>query len=57
VNSTLFTRKMVKDLFCVKYMLMILYFGSTNKLFCDEFRNIMINMFEMSMMEELKYFF
>jgi hypothetical protein len=31
-------------------------FGSTNKSFCDEFSKIMTDRFEMSMMEELKYF-
>jgi hypothetical protein len=37
-------------------MLMILYFGSTNKSTCEEFSRIMIQKFEMSMMGELKYF-
>jgi hypothetical protein len=31
-------------------------FGSTNKCFCDKFSKIMIDRFEMSMMEELKFF-
>jgi hypothetical protein len=32
-------------------------FGSTNKSFYDEFSKVMIDRFEMSMMEELKFFF
>jgi hypothetical protein len=39
-----------------KYMLMISFFGSTNKSFCDGFSKIMTDRFEMSMMGELKYF-
>jgi hypothetical protein len=39
-----------------KYMLMISFFGSTNKSICDEFSKIMIDRFEMSKMGELKYF-
>jgi hypothetical protein len=31
-------------------------FGSTNEKFCEEFSKVMTNMFEMSMMGELKYF-
>jgi hypothetical protein len=31
-------------------------FGSTNQSFCDEFRNIMTDRFEMFMMGELKFF-
>jgi hypothetical protein len=31
-------------------------FGSTNKSSCEEFSRIMIQKFEMFMMEELKYF-
>jgi hypothetical protein len=31
-------------------------FGSANKSFCDEFSKIMTDKFEMSMMEELKFF-
>jgi hypothetical protein len=37
-------------------MLMISFFGSTNKSICDEFSKIMIDRFEMSKMGELKYF-
>jgi hypothetical protein len=39
-----------------KYTLMILFFGSTNKLFCDEFSKIMIDRFEMSMIGVLTFF-
>jgi hypothetical protein len=56
VDSNLFTRKMGKDLFvCLIYVDDII-FGSTNKVFCDEFSKIMTDMFEMSMMGVLTCF-
>jgi hypothetical protein len=56
VNSTLFTRKMGKDLFVCQIYVDDIIFGSTNKSFCDEFRKIMTNRFEMSMMGVLSFF-
>jgi hypothetical protein len=56
-NSTLFARKMDKDLFVCQIYVDDIIFGSTNKFFCDEFSKIMTDRFEMSMMGELKYFF
>jgi hypothetical protein len=56
VDSTLFTRKMGKDLFVCQIYVDDIIFGSTNKSFCDEFSKIMTDRFEMSMMGELKYF-
>jgi hypothetical protein len=56
VDSTLFTRKMGKDLFVCQIYIDDIIFGSTNKSFCDEFSKIMTDRFEMSMMGELKYF-
>jgi hypothetical protein len=56
VDSTLFTRKVGKDLFVCQIYVDDIIFGSTNKSFCDEFSKIMTDRFEMSMMGELKFF-
>jgi hypothetical protein len=56
VDSTLFTRKMGKDLFVCQIYVDDIIFCSTNKFFCDEFSKIMTDRFEMSMMGEVKYF-
>jgi hypothetical protein len=56
VNSTLFTKKMGKDLFVCQIYVADIIFGSTSASFCEEFSKIMTNRFEMSMMGELKYF-
>jgi hypothetical protein len=50
IDSTLFTRKIGKDLFVCQIYVDDIIFGFTNKLFCDEFSKIMMDMFEMSMM-------
>jgi hypothetical protein len=55
-DSTLFTRKMDKDLFVCKIYVGDIIFGSTNTSFCKEFSKIITDRFEMSMMGELKYF-
>jgi hypothetical protein len=55
-DSTLFTRKMGKDLFVCQIYVDDIIFGSTNKSFCDEFSKIMTDRFEMSMMEVLTFF-
>jgi hypothetical protein len=55
-DSTLFTRKMGKDLFVCQIYVDDIIFGSTNASFCEEFSKIMIDRFKMSMMGELKYF-
>jgi hypothetical protein len=55
-DSTLFTRKMGKDLLVCQIYIDDIIFGSTNKSFCDKFSKIMTDRFEMSMMGELKYF-
>jgi hypothetical protein len=55
-DSTLFTRKMSKDLFVCQVYVDDIIFGSTNKSFCDEFSKIMTDMFEMSMMGVLTFF-
>jgi hypothetical protein len=56
VVSTLFTRKMGKDLFVCQIYVDDIIFGSTNKSFCDEFSKIMTDRFEMSMMRVLTFF-
>jgi hypothetical protein len=55
-DSTLFTRKMGKDLFVCQIYVDDIIFGSTNKSFCDEFSKIMLDMFEMSMIGVLTFF-
>jgi hypothetical protein len=47
---------MGKDLFVCQIYIDDIIFGSTNKSFCDEFRKIMMDMFEMSMMGVLTFF-
>jgi hypothetical protein len=55
-NPTLFTKTIAKDLFTCQIYVDDIIFGSTNKSSCEEFRRIMIQKFEMSMLWELKYF-
>jgi hypothetical protein len=55
-DSTLFTRKMGKDLFMCQIYIDDIIFGSTNKSFCEEFSKIMTYRFEMSMMGVLTFF-
>jgi hypothetical protein len=55
-DSTLFTRKMGKNLFVCQIYVDDIIFGSTNKYFCDEFNKIMMDRFEISMMGVLTFF-
>jgi hypothetical protein len=55
-DSTLFTIKLGEDLFVCQIYVDNIIFGSTNKSFYDKLSKIMTDRFEMSMMEELKYF-
>jgi hypothetical protein len=55
-DPTLFTKTIANDLFVCQIYVDDIIFGSTNKSTCEEFSRIMIQKFEMSMMEELKYF-
>jgi hypothetical protein len=55
-DSTLFTKKIDKDLFIYQIYVDDITFGSTNQSFYDEFSKIMIDRFMMSMMGELKFF-
>jgi hypothetical protein len=55
-DFTLFCRKMSKDLFVCQICVDDTIFGSTNASFYEEFSKIITNRFEMSIMEEFKYF-
>jgi hypothetical protein len=55
-DSTLFTRKMGKDLFVCQIYVDDIIFCSTSKSFCDEFSKIMTDKFEISMMGVLTFF-
>ena len=56
VNTTLFTKKIGKDLFVLQIYVDDIIFGSIYQDFCEEFGKIMANEFEMSMIVELSYF-
>jgi hypothetical protein len=56
VDTTLFTKKIGKDLFVLQIYVDDIIFGSTNQDFCEEFENMVANEFEMSMIGELSYF-
>jgi hypothetical protein len=55
-DSTLFIRKVDKNLFICQIYVHDIIFGSTNQSFCDEFHKIMTDRFKMSMIGELKFF-
>jgi hypothetical protein len=55
-DSTLFTKKVDKDLFIYHIYVDDITFGSTNQSFYDKFSKVMIDRFEMSMIGELKFF-
>jgi hypothetical protein len=55
-NSTLFIRKMDKDLFVCQIYIDDIIFGSTSKSFYDEFSKIVTDRFEMYMMGVLTFF-
>ena len=56
VDTTLFVKKIRKDLFVLQIYVDDIIFGSTNQDFCEEFGKMMANEFEMSMIGELSYF-
>ena len=49
VDTTLFTKRIDKDLFVLQIYVYDIIFGSTNQDFCEEFGKMMANEFEMSM--------
>jgi len=55
-DTTLFTKKIGKDLFVLQIYVDDILFGLTNQEFCEEFGNMMANEFEISMIGELSYF-
>jgi hypothetical protein len=56
IDTTLFTKKIGKDLFVLQIYVDDIIFGSTNQDFCEEFGKMMANEFEISMIGELSYF-
>jgi hypothetical protein len=56
VYTTLFTKKIEDDLFICQIYVDDIILGSTNQDFCEEFRNMMSQEFEMSMIGELIFF-
>jgi hypothetical protein len=56
VDTTLFTKNIGKDLFMLQIYIDDIIFGSTNQDFCEDFRKMMANEFEMSLIRELSYF-
>jgi hypothetical protein len=57
VGITLFTKKIEDDLFVLQIYVDDIIFGSTNQDFCEEFRKMMANEIEMSIIGELSYFY
>jgi hypothetical protein len=55
-DTTLFTKRVGKDLFVCQIYVDDIIFGSTNELFCEEFGKMMSKEFEMSMIGELSFF-
>jgi hypothetical protein len=56
VDTTLFSKRIGKDLFVCQIYVDDIIFGSTNESFCEEFGKMMSNEFEMSMIGELSFF-
>jgi spore maturation protein CgeB len=56
VHTTLFTKKIGKDLFVLQIYVDDIIIGSTNQDFCEKFGKMMPSEFEMSMIGELSYF-
>jgi hypothetical protein len=56
VDTTLFTKRIGKDLFVHQIYVDDIICGSTKELFCEEFGKMMSNEFEMSMIGELSFF-
>jgi hypothetical protein len=56
IDPTLFTKKVNEELFICEIYVDDIIFGSSNKIFNDEFAKLMTDKFKMSMMGELKFF-
>jgi hypothetical protein len=57
VDTTLFTKRIDKDIFVYQIYVDDIIFGSTNELLCEKFGKMMSKDFEMSMIGELSFFF
>jgi hypothetical protein len=55
-DTTLFTKRIGKDLFVCQIYVDDIIFGSTNESLCEEFGKMMSNEFEMSMIGQLSFF-
>ena len=53
VDTTLFTKKIVKDLFVLQIYVDDIIFGSTNQNFCEEFGKMMANELRCPWLESL----
>ena len=56
IDPTLFTKKVKGELFVCQLYVDDIIFGSPNKVFNDEFAELMTSKFKMSMMGEFKFF-
>jgi hypothetical protein len=56
VDTTFFTKKLGNNMFMLQIYVDDIIFGSTNQDFYEEFRKMMANEFEMSIIGELSYF-
>nr|GEV12654.1 putative ribonuclease H-like domain-containing protein [Tanacetum cinerariifolium] len=56
IDKTLFIKKDKKDIMLVQVNMDDIIFGSTKKSWCDEFEELMKNMFQISSMSELTFF-
>ena len=56
IDPTLFTKTVNGQLFVCQLYVDNIIFGSTNQAFKDEFSKLMTDMFEMSMMGEMRFF-
>ena len=56
VDTSLFIKKHKDDILIIQIYIDDITFGDTNELLCEEFFECMKGEFEMSMMEELKFF-
>nr|GEY16427.1 putative ribonuclease H-like domain-containing protein [Tanacetum cinerariifolium] len=56
IDKTLFIKQDKKDIMLVHIYVDDIIFGSTKKSWCDEFKELMKNMFQMSSMGELTFF-
>ncbi|GJZ24786.1 retrovirus-related pol polyprotein from transposon TNT 1-94 [Tanacetum coccineum] len=56
IDATLFIKKKDKHIMLIQIYIDDIIFGSTNPKYCIKFSKLMVKRFEMSMMEEIKFF-